>query len=240
MDTVKEIEESIKQLTPGERVRLERWFYTQMFPLDEIAEEQEAENRVEELAVQYEPASERRLMTVDEYLTLEASSPRRHEFVAGHVFAMTGVSKAHNVIGLNVATSMKSHLRGRPCDVFMSDFKLKFSVASDDLVYYPDVMVACDRGKRDACHTSQPRLIVEVLSPSTRNNDLRDKFVNYRQLASVEEYVVVEQQRPELTIYRRGVRWRKDLICGMDAVAEFRSIELSMPLTRIFEGVADY
>lgn len=240
MDRVKEIEASIQQLTPGERVRLERWVYTQMFPLDEIAEAQEAEHRVEELAVQYEPASERRLMTVDEYLTLEANSPLRHEFVAGHMFAMTGVSKAHNLISLNVATSMKNHLRGGPCDVFMSDFKLKFSVASDDFVYYPDVMVACDPGKRDDYHTSQPRLIVEVLSPSTRNNDLRDKFVSYRQLPSVEEYVVVEQLRPELTVYRRGAHWQKDFICGLDAVAELRSIELSMPLTRVFEGVAGY
>ncbi len=122
----------------------------------------------------------------------------------------------------------------------MSHIKLKLSVASDDFVYYPDVMVACDRGKRGDYHTSQPKLIVEVLSPSTRNNDLRDKFVNYRHLPSVEEYVVVEQRRPELTIYRRGVQWQKDSICGLDAVAQFRSIELSMPLTRIFAGVAGY
>lgn len=207
MDRLAEIETNIKGLSRGERIRLERWFFTHMVPLDQIAEEEEAANRIEELAFKYEPVPDRYLMSVDEYMALELKSPERHEFVAGLMFAMTGVSRARGV---------------------------------RRLVYYPDVMVACDRGKPDEYHTSQPKLIVEVLSPSTRNTDQREKFVNYRHLASVQEYVMIEQQRPELTIYRRGVSWQKDFICGLEAIAEFKSIELTMPLAQIFEGVVAY
>lgn len=82
-----------------------------------------------------------------------------------------------------------------------------------------------------------PKLVIEVLSPSTERSDRREKALNYRQIPSVEEFVLVAQHRPEMTIYRRGDHWKPQWLSGEEAVAEFRSIALSVPLRQIFEGI---
>ena len=111
-----------------------------------------------------------------EYLALEARSPVRHEYIAGEVFAMTGASIRHNIIALNIATALRTHLRGTPCRALMEGVKLYLK--KERSYFYPDVMVTCEPRLLELDAETQlvdsPALIIEVLSPSTEGIDRRD------------------------------------------------------------------
>jgi Uma2 family endonuclease len=106
------------------------------------------------------------VFSVAEYLEAESKSELRHEYLGGQIFAMAGGSKAHNIITLNIASRLRSQLRGRACDVFMSDMKVKLSAANQNqtIFYYPDVVVTCSSEDRDNYFVNYPCVIVEVLS----------------------------------------------------------------------------
>lgn len=119
----------------------------------------------------------------------------------------------------------------------MADFKVRLEINREDIFYYPDVMVACQRVGVEHDYLRYPTLLVEVLSPSTENIDRREKLLNYPQISTVEEYVLVAQETREVTIHRRAEDWAPRLLTAPADVAEFRSIKLSLPLARIYEGV---
>jgi Uma2 family endonuclease len=119
----------------------------------------------------------------------------------------------------------------------MVDFKVRLEINREDIFYYPDVMVACQRIGVELYYLRYPTLLVEVLSPSTENIDRREKLLNYPQISTVEEYALVAQDSREVTVHRRAEDWAPKILTGADAVAEFRSIKLSLPLARIYEGV---
>src|ERR1700687_355781 len=106
-------------------------------------------------------------ISVEEYLEYEADGRTRHEYIAGEIFAMTGASLEHNLIAGNVFAAVAAHLRGGPCMAFMSDFKLRLKNNMEDIFYYPDVMVACGREGVEKYYLRNPKLIIEVLSPTT-------------------------------------------------------------------------
>jgi Uma2 family endonuclease len=132
-------------------------------------------------------------ISIEQYLEAELTAPVKHEYVAGHIYAMVGTSKVHNRIAINLTAALNSHLRGGPCQVFMADVKVYVKNAT--AFYYPDVVVACDRGDGDPYVVTKPLLIVEVLSPSTERIDREEKLHNYRQLDSLEEYVLLRRKR---------------------------------------------
>lgn len=141
-------------------------------------------------------------MTVSEYLAFEECSEVRHEFVGGEVHAFAGTSVRHNRIALNVARRFMDAADSRNCDVLASDVKLR---VPGDVFYYPDVMVVCDKSDTDPLIKTQPCVVVEVLSDSTRTTDLREKLMFYRQVDSLDVYLIVEQD--ERKVYRH---WRDD------------------------------
>ncbi len=242
MDTLQDIQQAIERLPAADRVKLERWFYVQAFEDEQEDDSADGEPgpglRVEEPATRYDVARKAQRLSIDEYLRREFRSSVRHEYVAGEIFAMSGASRAHNKIAGNLFNAFSSRLQGGPCEVFMSDFKVRLEFESDVIFYYPDVMVACGRQGMEEYYLSHPKLIVEVLSPSTRTIDQREKALHYRHIPTLEEYVLVAQDRPKITCYRRSEDWQPQLLSGLDAVADFRSIELSLPLERIFAGVS--
>ena len=197
----------------------------------------EEDYRVAEPGEAYGARVERGLMSIEEYLKFEEGTPIRHEYVAGEVFAMSGGSRKHALIAGNVFAAFHAHLRGGPCSSFMNNFKLHLDVNESKFFYYPDVMVACGPQADDRFCTN-PRLIVEVLSPSTERTDRREKASNYRQIPALEEYVLVAQRMAEVTIYRRREHWAPLILNSLAETAEFRSIELSLPLGQIYEGAA--
>ena len=174
--------------------------------------------------------------SVQDYLKAEESSEVRHEFVEGDLYAMAGASEEHNFISLNIASALRGHLRGKPCKVFIHDMKAKV-YANLTLFYYPDVMVVCDPEDEDRFFKTKPRIIVEVVSDSTRNTDTREKLITFIQLPSLEEYVLVEQGKMEVTVHRRSVNWVAEVLTGADAVLKLNSIGFEMTLREVYEDV---
>jgi Uma2 family endonuclease len=109
-------------------------------------------------------------------------------------------------------------------------------VGRDDIFYYPDVVVACRPLNFESTYLTNPRLIVEVLSPSTERIDRREKALNYRHADSLEEYVLVSQRPMQVTIYRRGADWMPEVLTSPDAEVEFRSIEMKTTLETFYDG----
>ncbi len=172
------------------------------------------------------------------YLTQEAGSEVRHEYIDGAVYAMTGGSLRHNLIALNLATLIRAHLRGTPCRVFMSDAKLR--VAKQNAYYYPDVMVSCAASLQtlDAQEAiiDAPVLLIEVTSPSTDGIDRREKLLAYRTLPSLKEYALVAQDKPEIEIHTRlsDTSWEVITLTPADPVV-FGSIDLTTDFAGVYE-----
>jgi Uma2 family endonuclease len=176
-------------------------------------------------------------MSVVDYLAFEESSAVRHEFVAGEIHAMGGASRAHNRLSLNLATAFQAKLRGGPCEVFMNDFKVRLEVAREEFFYYPDVVVSCHPRDIEKYFLRSPTLVVEVLSPSTETIDRREKHTHYRQAPTLEEYILVAQERREVTVFRRASGWQGEVFTGPEASVEFRSVKHAMTVAEIYDGV---
>jgi Uma2 family endonuclease len=179
-----------------------------------------------------------RYMTPEAYLEWEARQSAKHEYVAGEIFAMVGVTQRHNRLSLNLAMALIQALRDRPCQVFSTEIKLR--VAKSAAYYYPDVMVVCAEERPvagDQSAAEDPVLIVEVLSPSTEGTDRREKLAAYRGLTSVQEYVLVSQDRQQIEIYRRqgDISWLYVSYEPGDEV-EFAAVGLRAPIAAFYEG----
>jgi Uma2 family endonuclease len=217
VNNLEELQDAIRQLSSAGREIIADWLHDFML---------EEDYRVADPAAAYGARVKRNLMSIEEYLKFEEDTPIRHEYVAGEIFAMSGGTLEHELIAGNVFAALHAHLRGSPCSSFMNNFKLHL---------YPDVMVACGP-QADIRFCTSPRLIVEVLSPSTERTDRREKASNYRQIPALEEYVLIAQRVAEVTIYRRSEHWAPLILSSLEETAELRSIELLLPLKQIYEG----
>ncbi len=138
----------------------------------------------------------------DAFLEWEAAQDTKHEFFAGEVFAMVGARQDHVVVAGALFARLREHLRGTRCRAYTSDMKLE--VLAADAVFYPDVMVSCDEADRARAFAVQsPCLLVEVLSDSTAAIDRGPKFAAYRQIPSLQEYLLVDIDRRQLELFRR-------------------------------------
>ncbi|MSU49909.1 MAG: Uma2 family endonuclease [Opitutus sp.] len=184
-----------------------------------------------------ETAAQPLLLSVEDYLMFEAESQVRHEYIGGRIHAMAGASEQHNLIAGNIHAAFHGHLRGGPCRAYIADFKVRLEINREDLFYYPDVMVSCVRDGLEKYYLRHARLLVEVLSDSTEVIDRREKLINYPQISTLEEYVLVAQDKPEVTLLRRSEGWKPVVVSSLGGAVEFRSIQLSMPLAAIYERV---
>ncbi|TYQ30305.1 Uma2 family endonuclease [Pseudanabaena sp. UWO310] len=142
-------------------------------------------------------------ITPDEYLEMEEKSEIKHEYIDGYIYAMAGANDPHVTIALNMAFLIRNHLRGSSCRVYMSDMKAR--IDSLNRFYYPDVMVTCDpRDTQSQNQKRYPKLIIEVLSKSTEAFDRGDKFADYQQIETLEEYVLVNAKRQRLECFCRN------------------------------------
>lgn len=173
----------------------------------------------------------------EEYLAQEENSPIKHEYIDGQVYAMAGASDAHVTISLNLASALRNHVRGTGCRVYMADMKVQIETAN--LFYYPDVMVTCDaRDQILPNHKKYPCLIVEVVSESTEAFDRGDKFANYHQLETLQEYVLISQKHQRLDCFRRNAEglW---VLQFYHAGSEFHlaSIDFRTSIDALYEDV---
>jgi Uma2 family endonuclease len=228
MDTITQIQHALERLSIGEREVIADW-------LQKLTEAQLPGSTVAEPRSSY-AAVQPPFMTVDEYMEFEEKSPIRHEYVNGAIYAMNGVSVAHARIARELVVAVIGHLRGGPCELFSTDLKLQIRSDTDDVIYYPDMMIACQRDDWGPNYVRNPKLVAEILSPSTQHIDRREKAMTYRRIASLEEYVLLAQDDHRVVVQRRAENWRPQVYSGPQATVDFRSIGLSVPLAQIYEG----
>jgi Uma2 family endonuclease len=174
---------------------------------------------------------------VDDYLSGEQSSDVRHEYLSGAVYAMAGGTAEHHQIALNVAFALRSHLKGKPCRVFVFDFKVRLETGEKDIFYYPDVMVGCDSRDTHKLYLRHPKILVEVSPESTERLDRHEKRSAYQTLESLEEYLIIAQDRIDATLFRRAHGWRPEVFSETSQTIRFDSIGLSLPVAALYEGV---
>jgi len=173
----------------------------------------------------------------DDYLQWEAQQNEKHEYVDGQIYAMAVARENHVDITTNLTVMLAGHLRGGNCKVFPTDMRLH--IASKNIYYYPDLLVTCDqRDRLNKHYKSYPCLIIEVLSESTEAKDRGIKFAHYQTLESLQEYVLVSQWEKRVEVFRRSDRqfWLLQTLTD-DDIIELQSINLSIPVTAIYEGV---
>lgn len=175
-------------------------------------------------------------MSLDDFVAWENAQHTRHEFWHGEVFAMVGARRVHGLIGLNLAAALKSHLKGSPCRAFVESMKVQ---AADDVLFYPDVFVTCDpQDLKTEMVFKRPVLVIEVLSDSTQAYDRGLKFAAYRQISSLQEYVLVDPDTRRLEVFRRNERGNFELV-DQTGAAELvlDSVGLRLPMSEVFDGV---
>jgi Uma2 family endonuclease len=178
-------------------------------------------------------------MTSEEYLAAEAISHVRHEYVGGQAFAMKGASAAHNLICQNLGFALRQHLRGSGGQIFIIEMKVRNE--ADNSFYYPDVLVTCESGSGTEIFKTAPVLIAEILSPSTKQIDLREKLLSYRKIGSLREYVVVHQTRPLVEIFRKDSAGNWEIVRLRNAdelvLESMPSGPVRLPVATIYEDI---
>lgn len=172
------------------------------------------------------------VITEADYLEGEKTSPVKHEYVDGHIYAMAGAHSNHNLITGNVHGEFRSHLKGKSCRAYMSDMKVRLNNGSK--YYYPDVLVNCP--PVNGYFTETPTIIVEVLSNSTRRIDETEKRMAYMQIETLEEYVLIAQDFVQIEVIRKSEGWKSSKYFLGDEVT-FNCIGLTLSVADIYDGV---
>ncbi|NEO31398.1 MAG: Uma2 family endonuclease [Symploca sp. SIO3C6] len=176
-------------------------------------------------------------MTIEEYLEWEPRQEIRYEYVNGEVFAMTGGTIPHNDIALNLYRALYPHLRSKGCRANVSDVKVQ--VGSQSIYYYPDLIVSCDPTDLSARKFIQnPKLIAEVLSPSTSAKDRSEKFTYYLKIPSLQEYILIDSEKVSVELYSRGEgrMWLYYPYQAGDTIT-LSSLDFEFPIELLYEDV---
>lgn len=181
--------------------------------------------------------------TPQEYLRLEEKAEVKHEFHAGEILAMSGGNYRHSRIISNLIRAVGNRLDGSPCYVLESNMRVR--LARDDRYVYPDSTVVCGEPQFDPLDANQttivnPRVVFEVLSESTEGYDRGAKFTAYRDLPSLDAYVLVAQDRPQVETFVRQSdgAWLFEPWRGLEASAKLRPLSIDLPLAEVYAGIA--
>jgi len=173
----------------------------------------------------------------ESFLEWEALQEDKYQFIQGEVFAMGGARRDHVIVSLNIASILKQHLKGKPCQTYISDMKLR--VEQVDAFFYPDITVSCDKEDHKAEQfLSNPKLIIEVLSDSTEAFDRGKKFAAYRQIKNLEEYVLIDIKAQRIECFRRTTEndWLLHVSENQET-CNFSCLDISIELADIFEDI---
>jgi Uma2 family endonuclease len=168
----------------------------------------------------------------EEYLQCELVAEFKHEFIDGEAYAMAGASEAHNLLAGNIFTELKNQLKGTPCRTFIADMKVK--VAND--FFYPDVMVVCQQDNDFDYYKQSPVIIVEILSKSTRKFDKNAKRLKYKNISTLEEYVLIDQTIAEIEVFKKKEHWQSFYFYLGDAIT-FESLGVTVLVEDIYYQV---
>lgn len=181
-------------------------------------------------------------MSLEEYLRFEEQSMEKHEYRGGEVVLMAGGTPDHSLIVMNVGGELRNHLKGKPCRVY--DSNLRIRIPRTAILAYPDLSIICgpraiDPDDKLGQSVTNPRVIIEVLSPTTEAFDRGEKFSHYRNLDSLEEYILISQSTYSVESFLRQPEghWLMTPISGLDAILHIRSLDIHLPLTEIYAGI---
>jgi len=180
------------------------------------------------------------LFSPEEYVALEQRLGVKHQYHAGQVFAMPGGSGPHSRLQINLAVEVDTRLRGTSCTTYSADFRVV--VESADLATYPDLTIVCgplQRSKAFKHSCTNPTVLIEVLSPSTERYDRGAKFMQYRKLGSLREYVLVSQREAAAEVFRlENGHWVLYESRGDGAVLSLSSAGIEIPLRDLYRNVS--
>ncbi|MGN6293832.1 MAG: Uma2 family endonuclease [Chitinophagaceae bacterium] len=184
-----------------------------------------------------EPAPKYQYISPDEYLAMEGDSELKYEYYNGHVEAMCGASLKHNQIAMNLYGNIFNYLKGKRCKILPNDMRV--STPGKNIYTYPDATIVCDTPELedDVFDTLlNPSVLVEILSPSTRQNDLGYKLSYYKQIPSLKEYIVVDSVRRAVQIIRNQENglWETEYISPGLSHIYIRTIDLYISLDDIY------
>jgi Uma2 family endonuclease len=180
-------------------------------------------------------------LTPEEYLAFERAALEKHEFYDGEVFAMAGASQVHNIIAVNTSGAFGNALRDSPCRVYAVDMRLKCPTG---LYTYPDVLIVCGQSEvvedehRDTL--LNPKVIIEILSPSTEAYDRGKKFEHYRRIPTLQAYILISQDRTHVEHFERvegRAKWVLTETDGTDAILDVPLLGIKVELAEIYRDV---
>ncbi len=180
-------------------------------------------------------------VSLEEYFEMEEAAEERSEYFSGRVFAMAGASPDHSFITINVGSELRSLLKGSPCRVFGTD--LRINVSETGLYTYADAGVVCGEPLLDPNQKRailNPKVIIEVLSPSTESYDRAAKFDHYSTIDSFTDYLLVSQNKPRVEHYRRERsedEWILRVAHGPDSSVKIESIGIEVRLSEVYAGI---
>lgn len=180
-------------------------------------------------------------ITPEEYLALERKAESKSEYFDGEIFAMVGASRKHNLITVNITRELSQQLKGKPCEVYSSDMRVR--IPNANIYTYADLTVACGDPKFEDTHVDtllNPVLIVEVLSKSTASYDRRQKFAFYRTIDSLTDYILVSQDSFHVEQYTKQAdgRWLLADFRSPEDVLQLDSVQCSLALGEIYDRVS--
>ena len=177
-------------------------------------------------------------LTEEEYLSFEKDSLEKHEYFKGEVFAMAGAGARHNIIFSNVFIGLGILLKGRPCRPYGSD--LRIHIPENTLYTYPDISIICGKilpSKLDPDTAVQPVVLIEILSPSTKNYDLGAKFNLYREIPTLKEFIAIDSEAIRIEVYRinnKGL-WELEDYRSIENILAIPIVGVNLPLKDIYE-----
>ncbi len=176
-----------------------------------------------------------KLLTEEEYLELEDKSEERHEYIDGTLRLMAGGTDEHNEVVLNIATKLLALGRAKGCRVRAENIMLRLPKGSKHRYYYPDIIITCEPKDNNKI-IENPCVVMEVLSDSTEHIDKGEKLETYQRIASLKQYILVDQTRRKLEIYSRDdLGWRYELLeSGEFNIA---CLDVTMTLDEVYAGL---
>jgi len=175
-------------------------------------------------------------LTAEEYLEWESAQSTRNEYVGGEVYPMVGGTTDHNRIVLNTILALSQTLDSNKYEVF--GIELKLHIPRADSFFYPDVMVLRKADVRQGMYQTQPVLIVEVLSPSTRSFDQSEKRNEYFSIHSLQHYLLVEQSKIHVRGYHRvNDNFEETIRNQEDDFIEVQDLDGEVSMSQIYRGI---
>jgi Uma2 family endonuclease len=178
-------------------------------------------------------------ITIEEYLQFEKATDIKHEYYRGEVFAMSGAKPRHNVIAKNLMRDIATALRGKPCQPYGSDMRI--NIPENTLFTYPDISIICGEvvpSGYDEDTATEPIVIIEILSESTRGYDRISKFQLYRDIPALREYILIDSESIHIEAFRinSNNHWELEEYKTISGELVIPSVQVNVPIAFIYEG----